>query len=356
MFHSLRCKTLNTKAMKTKQYFIGIDVSSESFTASIFKLSDKTIHTFDEHLSNSIDGYKTLLELLERKHINKANSVVCLEATGVYGEGLCYFLCSQQYKVALEPPLKVKRSFDESSHKNDKVDSRQIAEYCWRFFDELHIWSPKDEILEQISTFLSVREQFVRQLTANQNVLAGLKRKYIQTPLAINMCKDTIENLKENIKDIDNQIKELIDKDKDYRGMVDKLKSIPGVGLFLAANLLVLTGGFKRTITSKQLASYLGICPLEHRSGKSVNRRPRSKGYGPSLMRKLLYLASLNLRKTQEDTKKYFFRKVAEGKPGKLVINNIANKLLKTICAVIRDKKPYIKNYVSVNPMILKSA
>jgi transposase len=342
--------------MKTSQYFIGIDVSSESFTASVFKFPDKTTFTFDEHLSNSIDGYKTLLELFTRNHINKSNCAICLESTGIYGEGLCYFLCSQGYRVAVEPPFKVKRAFEQSTHKNDKIDSQQIAEYCWRFYDELHFWSPKDEILEQINTFLSLREQFVRQLTANQNVLVGLKRKYIQTPLAISMCEDTIENLRENIKDIDSQIKELIDKDKDYRGMVDKLRTIPGVGLFLAANLLVLTGGFKRTVTSKQLASYLGICPLEYKSGKSVNRRPRSKGYGPSLTRKLLYLASMNLRKTHEDTKKYFFRKVAEGKPGKLVINNIANKLLKIICAVIRDKKSYINNYISVNPLILKSA
>ena len=52
--------------------------------------------------------------------------------------------------------------------------------------------------------------------------------------------------------------------------------------------------------------------------------------------------------------KKYFFRKVAEGKSKRLVLNNIANKLIKLLIALIISKKPYIKNYFSINPMILK--
>jgi transposase len=48
--------------------------------------------------------------------------------------------------------------------------------------------------------------------------------------------------------------------------------------------------------------------------------------------------------------KAYFARKRAEGKPGKVVVNNIANKLLKILCAMIRSGKPYLENYRSGNP------
>ena len=41
-------------------------------------------------------------------------------------------------------------------------------------------------------------------------------------------------------------------------------------------------------------------------------------------------------------------------KAKKLVINNIENKLLKIICAVIRTKTPYIQGYHSVHPHLLK--
>ena len=51
---------------------------------------------------------------------------------------------------------------------------------------------------------------------------------------------------------------------------------------------------------------------------------------------------------------KYFFRKVGEGKSKRLVLNNIANKLIKILIALIISKKPYIKNFLSINPMLLK--
>jgi transposase len=98
----------------------------------------------------------------------------------------------------------------------------------------------------------------------------------------------------------------------------------------------------------------LGIVPLPYESGKSVRRRTSSSGVGPSVLRKLLYLSSMTSRRYDEDMKKYFLRKVAEGKSKKLVLNNIANKLIKILVALITSKKPYIKNFLSINLMLLK--
>ena len=50
----------------------------------------------------------------------------------------------------------------------------------------------------------------------------------------------------------------------------------------------------------------------------------------------------------------YSLRKVQEGKPKKMILNNIANKLLKVMVAVIRSQTPFIPNYRSVNPGLLK--
>ena len=46
----------------------------------------------------------------------------------------------------------------------------------------------------------------------------------------------------------------------------------------------------------------------------------------------------------------------SEGKHKKVALNNIENKILKIACAVVRSQKPYIPNYVSVNPLVLKKA
>jgi len=65
--------------------------------------------------------------------------------------------------------------------------------------------------------------------------------------------------------------------------------------LLLATNLLVLTDGFTKHLNYKEIASYVGICPYEQISGRTLHKQPRSKRYGPSRLRKLLYLAALSV-------------------------------------------------------------
>ena len=68
---------------------------------------------------------------------------------------------------------------------------------------------------------------------------------------------------------------------------------------------------------------------------------------------KLLFLAALLISMHNPQFRIYFLRKVQEGKPKQLVINNIANKLLKVIVAVVRTQTAFIPNYRSVNPGLL---
>ncbi|GAJ24552.1 unnamed protein product, partial [marine sediment metagenome] len=44
---------------------------------------------------------------------------------------------------------------------------------------------------------------------------------------------------------------------------------------------------------------------------------------------------------------------LAEGKAKKLVLNNIANKLIKIACALIKNNSRYTEGYYSVNPLCL---
>ena len=66
---------------------------------------------------------------------------------------------------------------------------------------------------------------------------------------------------------------------------------------------------------------------------------------GPAKLRKLLYLAALSVRTHNQNFKKYFLRKVAEGKNKRLILNNIENKLLKITCAVINSGIAYTENF-----------
>lgn len=340
--------------MNKPENFVGIDLAAGTFTAAVGQMGDKwQIVVRPEEFANAYDSFGKFLQWLQQHGVKPENSVVCMEATGVYSEVLAHFLVAKEYRLAIEPPLKVKRSFTPEGHKSDPVDSGQISEYAYRFFDELTLWKPRNEILEQIKTLLTVREQFVVDVTGHQNALRALKRKAVRTPLAEDTHQGAISQLKDHIHTLEQEIKRLIDQDPTFRNTVLLLMSIPGVGLLLAAHMLVVLQSMAQPLSPKVLAAFIGICPYQNSSGSSIHHRPTSRHYGPAKLRKLLFLAALSVRTHNTQFKQYFLRKTEEGKPGQLVINNIANKLLKIICAVVRSNTPFIDNYRSVNPALL---
>jgi len=334
------------------KYFVGIDIASATFTicagTAPWELMAKPV-TFDNHE----DGFTSFLGWLQEHSLSPDQTVVCMEATGVYGEGLAYFLYASGYTVAVEPPLNIQRKFPVNTSKNDWQDSQNIAEYACRYTDKLSVWKPNDEILEQVKVLLTTRQQLSSQLTAQKNALHAVNRKKAPPELAKKVHADMIQQITKYIKSIDIEIRRLIDSNPTFKNALLLLLSIPGIGLQLAAHLIII---MQYSLDPRVLSAFVGICPYEHESGSSVYRTPTSRHYGPPAIRKLLYLAACSVSTHRKEFKQYFARKKAEGKPGKLVLNNIQNKLLKIACAVIRTQKPFIPNYVSVNPLVLINA
>lgn len=338
--------------MTSFNYFVGVDIASVDFTSCI-GTTPWTIVAKPETFDNHEDGFASFLGWLEKQNLPMDQTVVCMEATGVYGEGLSYFLVAAGYTVAIEPPLNIQRKFPVNSSKNDLLDCQYIAEYACRYTDKLSLWKPRNDVLEQVKVLLTTRQQFSTQLTAHKNALHAVNRKKVSSELAKKVHADMIQQISKHIKSIDIEIRHLIDSDPTFKAALLLLLSIPGIGLQLAAHLIIM---MQYSLDPKVLAAFVGICPYEHQSGSSVYRTPTSRHYGPPAIRKLLYLAACSVSTHRKEFRQYFLRKKAEGKPGKLVLNNVQNKLLKVACAVIRTQKPFIPNYVSVNPLALKTA
>ncbi len=98
--------------------------------------------------------------------------------------GIRPFFGSQSIYGGNRAAFEGQASLSPRRHKSDPVDSCQISEYACRFWDELSAWAPRHELLEQIKTLLTAREQFVVEKAAHQNSLIALKRKVTRTPLA----------------------------------------------------------------------------------------------------------------------------------------------------------------------------
>lgn len=198
---------------------------------------------------------------------------------------------------------------------------------------------------------LTTRQHFSVQLTGHKNALHAVNRKKVSSDFARQVHGSMIEQLDKSIKAIDKEIRRLIESDPTFKQTLLLLLSVPGIGLQLAAHLLI---AMQNTLDPRVLAAFIGISPIKHESGASVYAPPTSRHYGPPVLRKLLYLAACSVRTHKKQFQHYFFRKVAEGKHKKLVLNNIQNKILKIACAVVRSQQPYISNYAPVNPLVFQ--
>lgn len=330
----------------------GVDVSAKSFAVTIVDHRDETRY-LGKIYSNDAAGISRCVRDIVEEGIDVEEVVFCLEHTGVYGEMLCYILTQKGLTVALVDPEKVRRSADDPNHKTDLLDSDRIAEYAGIYSKRLTPWTPCHASVDMISQRLVVREQLVKQRTALKNQRSVAKRKWVSDPITLALLDAQVVHLTAQIKNLERSMLDLVKASPALAHGYRLLLSIPCVGLYTAMNLIVVTRGFTITRTYRRLAAYLGIAPRRHESGTSVKKGNHSRGYGPSLLRKALHMAARSAMHTVAHYREYFARKKAQGKHGSIVMNNLVNKLLKVICAVLNNGEPYIKNYRSITPNLL---
>lgn len=341
--------------MKKKSFFVGIDTGKLSIFYGVVDSNGQKVGVAKE-INNDLSGFKKMLQQLKERKINLRQTVFCIENTGVYSEKIGFFLYENSCRVSYVMPFKIKKATVEKGHKTDPADAIKIAVYGWRYQDTLLSYVPRTELTDQVKTLLTLREQLVKQRTAHKNGLKSLKQKRIRLKEEEKMLEELINYLSNKIEGIKIKIETFVKKNSEAALMAQYILQIKGVGPLLIAHLFVITEGFTKYFAYRTLASYFGICPFKHESGIRIFKAARSDGYGPHLVRKLLNLAARSAANHDENMRHYFLRKEAEGKPYKLVINNIENKILRIICALLRDRRPFIESYRSFNPNLLKRA
>ena len=79
---------------------------------------------------------------------------------------------------------------------------------------------------------------------------------------------------------------------------------------------------------AKQLACYCGVVPFDYSSGTSIKKRSRVHHMANKTLKKQLHLCAMSAIQNDPELKAYYNRKIEEGKPKMLVINNVRNKLI----------------------------
>src|SRR5690606_5683877 len=100
--------------------YVGIDVASESFVASIMH-SPKEFETARTPFANTEVGFEALEAWLKSKGLAREDAHIFIENTGVYSEALCYQLHARGYRLSLLDPHALSTAFPKAGPKNDAV-------------------------------------------------------------------------------------------------------------------------------------------------------------------------------------------------------------------------------------------
>ena len=325
--------------------FLGCDISQETFN---YCLRNQSGILMEGVVTNNLKSIKTWLNHLKKEKRWCINEILfCIEHTGVYGSILLRELSQRNLVVCMENALNIKLSLGLQRGKNDKIDAQRIAEYAMRFADRLNRWQPKREVLVQLQILIRLRERLVKSKADisrfNKDATRFLTKQ--QSALIIKGTKKPIEVMNDQIKKLDQDILKLLQQDDHLHRLTQLITSVDGVGIVTCSAVLVKTNEFKDIKDFKKFACTAGIAPFDHSSGKSVRGKPRVSHNAHKDLKKLLHLGAVSVISRKGVLQDYYLRKVAEGKNKMLVLNNIRNKLVSRIYAVVRDGVIYQKNY-----------
>ncbi len=80
-----------------------------------------------------------------------------------------------------------------------------------------------------------------------------------------------------------------------------------------------------------------------------VGKRKTSP-FADKKLKSLLYMGAKSAVKHNKEYRLYYQKKQLEGKPHYLIMNNVSNKMLRTIYSVVKNKVKYRQDYICLDP------
>ncbi len=253
-------------------------------------------------------------------------------------------------------------------NKNDPADARAI----W-----LAVQQPskpvavKTEMQQAMLALHRARQQLVEFRTMQINGLRGMlgefgevmgaKRAGIVRAIADVLARaaqrlpaaliDTLREQWNRVAELDEQIAKIERRMREWKKedlAVRAISEIPGVGLLTATAAVAMIGDANTFTSGREFAAWLGLVPKQTGSGGKVNLHGISKR-GDKYLRTLLIHGARSVMTNAREPGPWV-EQLKKRRPWNVVIVALANKMARTIWAVLAHNRPYQKGYVSVKP------
>lgn len=306
---------------------LGIDVSKKTLDVALI-FNNKTL---SKQFKNSREGFKLLAVWLQSLKITEVHA--CLEATGSYSEQIALFLHEFGHRVSIVNPLRIKGYAQSNLQRNktDRLDARLIASFCQT--QEPAQWLPPSAEIRHLQALMRRIETLEEMLQAEDNRLANAASEVRPS------IKRIIDLLKKEIQELEQQIKQHIDKHPNLQQDSQLLQTIPGIGK-RTAHLLLAEIEFERYTSARQIAAQAGVTPRKRQSGTSLKQTALSK-LGNARLRKSLYFPAIVAKQHNEIIKEFAIRLKKRCKAPMQIICAVMRKLLHIAFGVLKHKRPF---------------
>lgn len=322
------------------KHFIGCDVSKDTLDFAVY-LPGKKIKEFPHtQKKNNKQGFVDFRKWLKSLDIDIKECVVALENTGLYGEVFTDWLWSNRVPFVVLNAAVLKKSYGAVIRgKADKIDAQRIADYLYTYREQLKPSEPTPQTIRDLRALRNQRKISVKQRAALRNQLHTQKKNTI----AYKRTMALIKAYDANIEGIEADIETLIGKTPEIEENYKRILTIPGVGPVNAVNVIIATANFTIMTDPRQFAAYACVAPYPNSSGTSVRNGSHVSKFGDRMIKADLSQAAHAAVTHKGDLKKYFDRKIGEGKNIYSVLNAVKFKIILRIFAVVKRKSDYVE-------------
>ena len=302
--------------------YIGIDVSKDRLDVHIRPQAKAFA------VANTTAGLAELIEILEPFYVEK----VILEASGNYEKLPFMALVEAGHAVAIVNPRQV-RDFAKGAGrmaKTDTIDAALLAHFAEVF--RPRNTTPMTALEAQIGEYVVYRRYLIREMIGIRNQLRRLT-----TPSIRDVLDQRLKAAKRECKVGETEMATLVRR-SEKRSLFDLLTSVPGVGALLACTLIADLRELG-SLTRREIASLVGIAPMNNDSGRRRGHRFITGGRGT--IRTVLYMATLTASRFNDPIRNFYARLRGSGKPAKVALTACMRKLLTMLNAMIRDNQSW---------------
>lgn len=331
------------------KFIIGAYISKDKINFAVRFLNDYIMENEIENTTTTLNKFIKKVQSLAKGIAKEKKSEYTLEFvmehTGIYGNLLIECLAGHKLTTYIVAGSEIKNSTGISRGKNDKIDARRIADYGVRFADKLKPYTLCDQTLSELKGLNTLRAQMVRikaQLTQAEDDNKKFQSKELLKK-SEKIKKPVVNELDEAIEKIEAQMLELIKSDE----LINENYKIAQswVGKIVAVAFICATNNFTKFQSAKALGSYCGVVPFGKELG-NYKGKDKISPIANKALKTLLHLGAVASISGKNAFAVYYQRKVAVDKKNKmLALNNVRNKIVKTMFACIKNKTKYIADY-----------